>query len=219
MKFRLVFGILTFGFLGCNTTITVIDKPIIFDEQRIQLTKEYLQSRYQLSRESITIIPKMIVLHHTVISTFEETFKAFDPVTLPSWRPEIKNVSGLNVSSQFVVDQDGAIYRLMPENYMARHVIGLNHCAIGIENVGGTAEKPLTKAQVKANIKLVNYLASKYPIQYLIGHHEYTRFEGHELWLEVDAGYRTKKDDPGASFMLKVRKATRKNNFKPLPKK
>jgi N-acetyl-anhydromuramyl-L-alanine amidase AmpD len=116
MKFRLVFGILTFGFLGCNTTITVIDKPIIFDEQRIQLTKEYLQSRYQLSRESITIIPKMIVLHHTVISTFEETFKAFDPVTLPSWRPEIKNVSGLNVSSQFVVDQDGAIYRLMPEN-------------------------------------------------------------------------------------------------------
>jgi len=140
MKFRLVFGILTFGFLGCNTTITVIDKPIIFDEQRIQLTKEYLQSRYQLSRESITIIPKMIVLHHTVISTF-------------------------------------------------------------------------------ANIKLVNYLASKYPIEYLIGHHEYTRFEGHELWLEVDAGYRTKKDDPGASFMLKVRKATRKNNFKPLPKK
>ena len=46
---------------------------------------------------------------------------------------------------------------------MARHVIGLNHCAIGIENVGGTIDTPLTKKQLKANIKLVNYLKQQYP--------------------------------------------------------
>lgn len=204
---------------SCQAPLTIIEKPIIFNEQRIELTKEYLSNRYGIDGDSITIKPKMIVLHHTVIPTFEKTFEAFNPATLPNWRPEIENVSGLNVSSQFVVDQDGTIYRLMPENYMARHVIGLNHCAIGVENVGGTPEQPLTQAQVKANIKLVRYLAGKYDIQYLIGHHEYRYFEGHELWLEVDDGYRTEKDDPGLDFMRKVRKSMKKLNFKVITEK
>ena len=85
----------------------------------------------------------------------------------------------------------------MPETTMARHVIGLNHAAIGIENVGGTEAMPLTKAQIKSNIRLVKYLSKKYPIDYLIGHYEYANFEGHELWLEKDDGYRTEKTDPG----------------------
>lgn len=204
---------------ACKTPFSVIEKPIVFDEQRVQLTKEYLQNRYGIQADTITIEPKMIVLHHTVIPTFEKTFEAFYSPTLPNWRPDIENVSGLNVSSQFVVDRNGSIYQLMPETYMARHVIGLNHCAIGVENVGGTPEYPLTKAQVQANIKLVNYLAEKYNIEYLIGHHEYTNFEGHELWLEVDEGYRTKKTDPGDNFMNKVRKATKRFNFKPIPER
>ena len=214
--YRLGF-ILVFLLVSCSTERIFVEKPIIFDAQRVALTKEYLKNRYQLETDSITIVPRMIVLHHTVIPTLEKTFEAFNPPTLPNWRPDIENVSGLNVSSQFVVDRDGTIYRLMPETYMARHVIGLNHCAIGVENVGGTPEFPLTKAQVKANIKLVHYLANKYDIDYLIGHHEYTAFEGHELWLEVDEGYRTKKTDPGDNFMKKVRKATKRLNFKPVP--
>ena len=44
----------------------------------------------------------------------------------------------------------------MPENYMARHVIGLNHSSIGIENVGGNDTLPLTDMQVEANINLLN---------------------------------------------------------------
>ena len=102
---------------------------------------------------------------------------------------------------------------------MARHTIGLNHCAIGIENVGGTQGLPLTKKQLRSNIYLVNYLASKYDIDYVIGHQEYTLFEGHPLWLEVDDGYRTEKTDPGMDFVEKVRNATKKFNFKPVPTK
>ena len=203
--------------LSCGVEKQIIDQPILFDAQRVALTKEYLQTRYGLDGDSITIRPQMVVLHHTVVPTYEKTFEVFNPATLPNWRPELENVSGLNVSSQFVVDRDGTIYRLMPETYMARHVIGLNHCAIGVENVGGTKELPLTKAQVKANRRLVRYLAKKYPIEYLIGHHEYTKFEGHELWLEVDEGYRTKKTDPGANFMQEVRKRTKNLNFKHIP--
>ena len=205
-------------FVSCTTTKTIIEHPITFNDERKILTLEYLENRYGLDQDTPQIVPKMIVLHWTVIPTFEKSFEAFNPVSLPNWRPDIKDVSGLNVSSQFLVDRDGTIYRLLPETTMARHVIGLNHCAIGVENVGGTDDLPLTKAQLKSNIWLVKYLKDKYDIDYLIGHYEYTLFENHPLWLEKDAGYRTKKTDPGPDFMLEVRKAVNNLDFKELPK-
>ncbi len=202
---------------SCSTQKEIVDIPILFNQQRVDLTKEYLQQRYNLEQDTTTITPKMVVLHWTAIPTLKKSFEAFNPPTLPNWRPDLVNVSGLNVSAHFLVDQDGTIYRLMPETVMARHTIGLNHCAIGIENVGGTEGKPLTQQQLRANIYLVNYLASKYDIEYVIGHQEYTQFEGHPLWLEVDDGYRTTKTDPGMDFVNKVRKATKRFNFKPVP--
>ena len=207
-------------FSGCKSQIDIelVDKPIIFDQQRKELTLEYKKNRYELDDQTVDIIPQMIVLHWTVIPTFEKTFEAFNPAQLPNWRPELENVSGLNVSSQFVVDRDGTIYRLMPETTMARHTIGLNHCVIGIENVGGTEELPLTEAQKQSNIKLVSYLKEKYStIDYLIGHYQYTNFEEHPLWLEVNDGYRTKKNDPDEAFLNAVKEATKHYNFKPTP--
>ena len=202
---------------SCKTSRVIVDMPIMFNEERETLTLEYLSERYGLQQNTSEIIPKMIVLHWTVIPTLQKSFEAFDSPILPNWRPDIKNVSGLNVSSHFMVDRDGIIYKLMPETTMARHVIGLNHCAIGIENVGGTEDLPLTKAQLKSNIWLVRYLSEKYDIDYLIGHYEYTLFEGHPLWLEKDESYRTKKDDPGTNFMKKVRETVKDLNFMALP--
>lgn len=201
------------------TSKKIIDKPIVFNEERNRLTLEYLSNHYGFVQESPTIIPKIIVLHWTEIPTLQKSFEAFYDTKLPDWRSEIKSSSGLNVSSQFLVDQDGTVYRLMDEIIMARHVIGLNHCAIGIENVGGTALTPLTKAQIKANIWLVKYLSKKYDIDYLIGHYEYTNFEGHELWLEKDNAYRTKKVDPDADFLNAVKEGTKKLKFKSTPQK
>lgn len=214
---KYLFYIVLIGLFSCSSSKSIVERPITFNEERKVLTLEYLQNRYGLEQDSPEIDPKMIVLHWTVIPTFEKSFAAFDPVSLPNWRPDIKNVSGLNVSSQFMIDRDGTIYQLLPETTMARHVIGLNHCAIGIENVGGTDDLPLTKAQLKSNIWLVRYLEDKYDIDYLIGHYEYTLFENHPLWLEQDEGYRTKKTDPGTAFMNDVRKAVKDLNFKKLP--
>jgi len=209
MNLKVLFTILvSVLFIKCSEQeIKIIDKPIIFNQDRINLTKEYLKDRYNLDRDSINITPKIIVLHWTVIPSMIETFNAFNSPYLPNWRPELENVSGLNVSSQFLVDQDGSIYRLMPETYMARHVIGLNHASIGIENVGGSEDLPLTSEQVESNIKLIKYLKNKYStIEYLIGHYEYKDFEDTELWLEIDTSYRTMKVDPGKIFMNSVRK-------------
>ena len=218
MKYILLLGLFAWSFSCSVPSHKIIDKPITFDAERRQLTLDYLSDHYGLEKEEPTIAPKMIVLHWTVIPTFQESFDTFNPATLPN-RPDIKAASPLNVSSQFMVDRDGTIYRLLPETTMARHVIGLNHCAIGIENVGGTGDLPLTEKQLQSNIWLVEYLAEKYNIDYLIGHYEYTLFEGHELWLEKDEAYRTIKDDPGEDFMKKVRKTVQNQNFKPLPEK
>lgn len=204
--------------MACGGSKKIVDKPIVFDQERLELTKQYLATRHGLISDSPTITPRMIVLHWTVIPTMQQTFDVFNPSKLPG-RPDLANASTLNVSSQFLVDRDGTIYRLMPETTMARHVIGLNHAAIGIENVGGTDDLPLTKAQIKSNVWLVNYLSKKYPIEYLIGHYEYTNFEGHELWRESDTNYRTEKTDPGVDFMNAVRKKTEKLNLRPVPKK
>jgi len=203
---------------GCTKAPEIIDKPITFNQERVDLTLQYMEDRYGLSQTEPTIVPEMVVIHYTVIPTLEKTLVAFDGAYLPESRSGIAGAGSLNVSSQFVIDQDGSIYQLMPENYMARHVIGLNHCAIGIENVGGTADVPLTTAQLESNIQLIKYLKGKYDIKFLIGHQEYTLFEDHDLWLEKDDSYRTEKSDPGIQFMRDIREATSYLDFLELPK-
>ena len=179
--------------------LEIVDKPIRFGPQRIVLTQQYLKRHYGIDVKTIEIKPRMIVVHYTALPTLSASWNAFNPETLPSYRPLIGKASRLNVSAHYLVDRDGTIYRLMPDHWMARHVIGLNYCAIGIENVGSD---DLTSAQLDADTKLIRYLRRKYPaIRYLIGHYEYRNFEGSPLWLEKDPGYRTRKSDPGRTFM------------------
>ena len=187
----------------------IVDHPVPFGEDRIRLTREYARDHYGLDVSSIDIVPRIIVLHWTAGRSLEGDLRTFTPSTLGGSRPDLRKAGELNVGIHFLVDRDGRIYRLMPETWMARHVIGLNYHAIGVENVGGMrGVDDLTPAQRAANIWLVRYLEKKYPtIEYLIGHHEYRVFEGHQLWLERDTTYRTTKSDPGDAFMSGVRAA------------
>jgi len=192
-----------------HTKNSIIHRPIDFTKKRIDMTKAYIKQHYALDAKDITIEPKIIVLHWTAVMDFEDCFKRLKGETLYSDRGDIADAGALNVSAHFLVARDGTITQLMPDNWMARHVIGLNYSSIGIENVGGegNVKDDLTDAQVAANIKLVKYLRAKYPnIEYLIGHHEYQKLESSPLWLEKDASYRTKKADPGDRFMRSVRK-------------
>lgn len=193
-----------------HTKNAIIQKPIIFTQKRKEMTKEYIKTHYGLRVRDIEIEPKMIVLHWTAVMDFDECFKRLNPEELYSDRGDIANASALNVSAHFLVARDGTVYQLMPDNWMARHVIGLNYSTIGIENVGGegNSKDDLTDAQLEANIKLVKYLSSKYPtIKEIIGHHEYREYESSPLWLEQDDGYRTIKADPGDRFTNAVRAA------------
>ena len=104
-----------------------------------------------------------------------------------------------------MVDRDGTIYELLPPTRIARHCIGLNHIAIGIENVGDGTKYPITAEQVKANVNLIKALANKYPITHLIGHHEHNAMETHPYFQELNPKYRTTKIDPGNEIMTQIR--------------
>ncbi|MDV7696840.1 N-acetylmuramoyl-L-alanine amidase [Chryseobacterium soli] len=182
----------------------IISKPIDYSPERVRLSIEYLKDHYNIIQNSAVISPKMIVLHYTAGGTVETNYKYFNKTHLESARNVLKKQSVLNVSSQFIIDRDGTIYQLMEPNQFARHTIGLNYCAIGIENIG-SKNQPLTEKQSLSNVQLIRYLTKKYNIEYLIGHSEYGIFRGSKLWKETDPNYFTVKDDPGKDFMKKVR--------------
>ncbi len=184
----------------------IINKPIKFGPLRTKLTKEYMRNHYGINRNSIKIVPRMIVLHWTEAHTWQSTWNYFNSQTMQD-RPYLIRHGKVNVSAQFLVARNGTIYKLMPDNWMARHVIGLDYMAIGIENVGGVGDKQnLTPAEVNADVYLIRMLKKKYPtIKYLIGHFEYKYFRGSSLWKDTDKSYYTSKTDPGPIFMKEVR--------------
>ncbi|MES2448500.1 MAG: peptidoglycan recognition family protein [Bacteroidota bacterium] len=214
-KFLLLLLIISSNFAFAQQ-INIVDKPIIFDATRTKLSLDYLKRRHALIQNEPTIKPTMIVLHWTASRSLMGTYNAFNKSILPSGRKNLTGASSLNVSSHFLVDRDGTIYQLLPDTTFARHVIGLNYCAIGIENVGSN-DYPLTKAQLLANEKLVRYLDKKYKIQYLIGHYEHTLFKNTSLWRETNPYYQSGKIDPGKIFMKNIRVELQDLNLKGAP--
>jgi len=193
------------AFQAATNDLKIVDRPISFNQERIQLTIAYRRIHQDPGISDVIIQPKMIVLHWTGSGSFTSAWDYFNRTRAEADRAQLAAAGEVNVSAQFLVDRDGTIYRLMPENWMARHCIGLNHIAIGIENVGDGGQLPLTEEQIQADAALVRYLAHKWPITHLIGHMEYRQMEHHPYFLELDPKYRNQKPDPGAEFMSKVR--------------
>lgn len=206
----------------------VINQSYLYEvsENRRALTLDYLERHntglYEAQKDkigikAITFEPEIIVIHYTVIKDLQETITYFSNETIEQAREKVAANGALNVGVQFVVDRDGKIYQLYPETVIARHTIGLNHTAIGIENIGNGdlneagKSHPLTEAQLASNILLVKYFAGKYPqIQTMIGHSEYRMLEdkahpAHGLFHEKYPEYRTEKIDPGDIFMKRLR--------------
>ena len=196
--------------------IKIVEKPIKYDKERDSLSVDYLRKRHGIIQKTPTIVPKMIVLHYTAGGTLKSTYDYFNNVRIENARKINKDQSILNVSAHYLVDRDGTIYHLVADTLFARHTIGLNYCAIGVENIG-SKEQPLTSEQVVANAKLVRYLCKKHRIEYVIGHSEYTKFRKSSLWKETNSSYITYKEDPGDKFLVEVRKLIKDLNVKDRP--
>ncbi|HEX5059470.1 MAG TPA: peptidoglycan recognition family protein [Kofleriaceae bacterium] len=185
-------------------SVAIVDAPMVWSAEREQLTLDYRRAHSDANAKDLAIDPKVIVLHYTGGNSAKATRTYFDNVKIEAARKELARGGAVNVSSHFLVDRDGTIYRLQPETRFARHCIGLNHVAIGIENVGDD-KHPLTDAQVAADAALVRELAHRFHITHLLGHYEVMRFRDHPYYVELDRAYKNEKDDPGAAFMAHVR--------------
>jgi N-acetylmuramoyl-L-alanine amidase len=188
--------------------LDVVKNYVDLNKTRDRLSLDYIRTHYGIEKDKPEIEPKMIVVHWTAIDTLRESYNAMRSVRLPIHRFEIREGGTLNVGAHYLVDRDGTIYQLMPDLMFARHTIGLNLYAIGIENVGGNLSTPLTNEQLMANARLVRALVKRHNIEWLIGHFEYGQFRGTSLWLERDSTYFTQKIDPDPKFMAKLREAT-----------
>lgn len=141
----ILFGLLILS-ISCATKKSIAKKedPLInqslkieYTPYRIQLLKEYAEAHYsdyyvktKGSPEwpGIEIDPKVIVLHYTAVPTLEKTFGVFAPDTLRG-RVYLNQSGKANVGVQFLVDRDGSIYQITPDNYFIRHMI--QHASAG----------------------------------------------------------------------------------------
>jgi N-acetyl-anhydromuramyl-L-alanine amidase AmpD len=183
----------------------IIDAPMKWSAERERLTLEYRRAHSDPTATDLTIEPRVIILHYTDGPSAKGTREYMDNLFVEASRKDIARAGKVNVSSHYIVDRDGTIYRLQPETRFARHCIGLNHIAIGIENVGDDKRWPLTDAQVAADIALVRDIASRHAITHLLGHQEVMKFRKHPYYVERDPTYKNDKPDPGLAFMARVR--------------
>jgi N-acetylmuramoyl-L-alanine amidase len=183
----------------------IVDAPMQWSAERERLTLAYRTRHSDPAATDLAIEPRVIVLHYTAGGSAASTRRYFDNVRIEPERKQLARAGAVNVSAHFVVERDGTIYQLQPPTRFARHCIGLNHLAIGIENAGDEAKFPLTEAQVAADAALVRDLARRFPITHLLGHHEVMAFRDHPYYVEREAAYKNDKPDPGPRFMALVR--------------
>jgi N-acetyl-anhydromuramyl-L-alanine amidase AmpD len=183
----------------------IVDAPMAWSDERARLTLDYRRRHSDPAATDLAIEPRVIVLHYTGGGSAAATRAYFDQPRVEAARALLASAGAVNVSAHFLVDRDGTIYRLQPETRFARHCIGLDHIAIGIENVGDDDKLPLTDAQVDADAALVRDLAERFPITHLLGHYEVMKFRSSRYFVERDPAYRNSKPDPGERFMARVR--------------
>lgn len=183
----------------------IVDAPMKWSAEREKLTLDYRRQHSDPAATDLTIAPTVIVLHYTDGGSAKATRGYFDNPTIEAARKDIARAGKVNVSAHFVVDRDGTIYQLQPVTRFARHCIGLNHIAIGIENAGDEAKFPLTDAQVDADAALVRWLVRTQGVTRLVGHYEVMGMRKSPLYVERDPTYKNDKPDPGKRFMAAVR--------------
>ncbi len=191
-----------------------VDTIQALSAKKLQMTTDYCRENYGFNHHRLDT-PRIVVVHYTAIPDLQATLDLFKRDFINESRDDIKNFSQLNVGIHYVVAKDGKIFTLIPDSVVARHVIGFNHVALGIENVAADSSD-LTPAQLESNVALIKFLANKYrTIQFVVGHDESSNRDlpHFRFFLAKNAAYQPHgKADPGPNFMALLRTRLRQEN-------
>jgi N-acetylmuramoyl-L-alanine amidase len=149
----------------------IVWTPIPFGAKRKAETVAYTRRHYGTFLKPTWQLknPRVIVIHYTEAS-YSSTFNTFASDVPDSELHELPATS-----AHFVIDTDGTIHQLVSLGTMARHTVGLNWTAIGIEHVGFSDAQVLgDRRQITASLHLVRWLRCRYGIavKNVIGHNE-----------------------------------------------
>lgn len=175
--------------------------------ERLKLIADYAELHYGTNTWRLSN-PRAIVFHDTENDSLRESRSYFSRNEMEAERSDLLRQGRVNVGIHYFIDKDGSVYSFYPESVIARHTIGYNYTAIGIEAIGLSGEK-LTDQQLESGAALIADIVSRHPsIRYLFGHHEAEWDLPHRaLRLERVPDYRTQyKKDPGPGFMTRLRK-------------
>ena len=114
--------------------------------------------------------PKLIVIHYAEAGSVGAIYNTFAPD-----RPDVEFGELPGVCSHYAVGAGGGIFKFVPPTIRCRHVVGLNHVAIGIEHVGFSDGDILSRpAQLNPSLQLTQWLRCRFaiPIEGVIGHNE-----------------------------------------------
>ena len=157
----------------------IVQKYIPYGAKREAETAHYNKRHYGQSTFVLTN-PKVVVLHFTAGSNWHSAWNTFANDSKYESTPGLWEYPG--VSAHFIVCKDGTIIQCVPLRLRARHAIGMNWTAVGIEMVqevpsgktGHWADQQILHRakQVDAVVKLVRYLQGRFKIKSknVIGH-------------------------------------------------
>jgi len=126
--------------------------------------RHYGQYKWQL------VDPKLIVIHYAEAGSVGSIYNTFAPD-----RPDVEFHQLPGVCSHYAVGAGGGIFKFVPPSIRCRHVVGLNHVAIGIEHVGFSDGDILNRpVQLNPSLQLTQWLRCRFgiPIEGVIGHNE-----------------------------------------------
>jgi len=131
------------------------------------------RNRRLYGEDTVYLQPTMVVLHFTVIDDAEAVIRAFSrPTTIAVGNQ--KSVTSL-VSVHYMVDQQGRIYQLAPENRITTGSYGVDHRALAIEMVAKDEEDLMSRPMQLLNaFYLVDGLLRKHniPVWRVYSHQE-----------------------------------------------
>ena len=160
---------------GDGAAVAAVPKPAIrkrlipYPQSRLNDMAAYSKRHYgEYSYELDQ--PRQIVIHYAVAGSIDSIYNTFAPNHAD---PEFGELP--NVCSQFAVGARGELVKFVRATVRCRHVVGLNHVAIGIEHVGFSDGDVLgNKRQLKASLRLTRFLRCRFGISVknVIGHNE-----------------------------------------------
>jgi len=144
----------------------IVSDHLRFGATRKAETAAYAARHY--GERTARLRPTMIVLHYSESDTYASVRSLFE-----ADQPSRGEAPG--TCAHYVVEQDGTIHELVPPSLICRHTVGLNHVAIGIEDVGiSDAEILHDRAQLRSALALTAWLVGRFHIRIrnVIGHNE-----------------------------------------------